>query len=123
LTGTVRDSDAEFRNPFTIPWHVQRLTSRLYNISDDLEGGVATTPAPATPGTIPTIRIVDSYGYAVVPNPTSWYQVFRSGENSAWTFNRTVDPRESYSIQIDNSQPFAAETVDIGMIGYREEMP
>lgn len=126
----------EFRNPFALhQLYVQRFTSRTFR--EDLAGGTynnsfieatdyqqANTVSP-TLQPYTEVKLADSLGYAIVPTFSSLNDVF-DGTRAAWTFGRTLGPREQFDMQLRA----AGATPDdagyniwpmVGMVGFREE--
>jgi len=133
-TTAYAQTNDEFRNPFSDKhWYVQRFTSRSY-----YEGNLilpATTlyrfDEIAVPEEAPVAfpsgvqaRLIDSLGYSIVPNYTPVNDVF-DGTRAAWTFGRTLGPREQFDLQLQSLTP-AANTnrtgyTQVGVVGFREE--
>ncbi len=118
----------QFRNPFTIPLQVQRLTGRPLSKA---ASGVFETSGPL--GTLPfyangnnkyaSIYIEDSLGYKVTRDFTPVGSVFDT-ERCAWTFSRPLGPREQFNMQfrtVGANEEVTDVIFGVGMIGYREE--
>jgi hypothetical protein len=116
----------EFRNPFSDkPWYVQRFTSRVYisTISSDLLFAEWVDASSTTHAV--EARLYDSLGYAIVPNFTPAYDVF-DGPRAAWTFGRTLGPREQFDLQLRTVDvgdiPEGTDYItQVGVVGFREE--
>jgi hypothetical protein len=120
----------QFRNPFPDKdLYVQRFTSRTYRRDDSVLTGsfqeVTQFQGPAYGGGSPwaEARLFDSLGYAIVPDYTPINDVF-DGVRGAWTFGRTLGPREQFDLQL-RTQGTVSAGVDfftqVGLVGFREE--
>lgn len=120
----------EFRNPFTKTLNVQRLTMRAYDEDPTqiIESGDTNLPAGTTQGWV-GIQMDDSQGYVIAKNALGdGYvpigEVFDTARR-AWTFNRSLGPREQLNMQLATRGIDAFGSpglhIIIGMIGYREE--
>lgn len=120
----------EFRNPFSDkPLYVQRFTSRTYFASDSI---FFKYMAETNDYQLPTynnlpftqVKLYDSLGYAIVPNYTPVGDVFDS-VRGAWTFGRTLGPREQFDLQLQQAGGTDFLPPDyltqVGIVGYREE--
>lgn len=117
----------EFRNPFSDkPWYVQRFTSRTYEEITDAGYSFTETQkfqGIGLGGQAIEARLYDSLGYAIVPEYTPIAHVFDT-QRCAWTFGRTLGPREQFDLQLRNSiepeQDYSYWTM-VGVVGFREE--
>lgn len=121
----------EFRNPFADkPLFVQRFTMRTF--AEQLASGAlddqftettsyqGTTPAGVYAG----VQMEDSLGYKIARGYPPVNDVF-DGTRGAWTFSRTLGPREQFDVQLQSfgTVPTAGLTywTMVGMVGFREE--
>lgn len=116
-----------FRNPFNKTLWVQRFTARCLNTmnaafddqSEQIDG-----PSAAGGSIWPEVKIYDSMGYAIVPDWTPTNDVF-DFDRRAWTFGRTLGPREQFDVQLRSSATGVVTGTGmrtyIGMVGFREE--
>jgi hypothetical protein len=129
-TVTYAATNDQLRNPFPDKdWHVQRFTSRTFVRSDALVFGAfqetVRHQGPIIIGENWTeARLFDSLGYAIVPEYTPINDVF-DGMRGAWTFARTLGPREQFDLQLRSAGPALPAGDDyytqVGVVGYREE--
>jgi hypothetical protein len=121
-TAGYAQTNDEFRNPFSDkPLYVQRFTSRAY-AAVQAGGASAFVEGPSIPGD--TVRLHDSLGYAIVPDYAPLNDVF-DGTRAAWTFGRTLGPREQFDLQLQNLSPTSGTASvgysQVGIVGFREE--
>jgi hypothetical protein len=123
----------QFRNPFSDkPLYVQRFTQRNFIDINDPVGDVRwffESIAGEGPGLSASpvyfnARLHDSLGYAIVPEYVPLNDVF-DGTRAAWTFGRTLGPREQFDLQLQRSGTSGSATsklyVQVGIVGFREE--
>lgn len=120
-----------FRNPFTVPAHVQRFTQRTYKFVSSAPAEYAEVSAEAQiyDSTTPyqEISITDSRGYFITNKFFPIGDVFDASRH-AWTFGRQLSPREQFNMQAktENLSGMPANTdyiTNIGLVGYRSEAP
>lgn len=129
LSDAYAEAQTRLRNPFTVPAHVQRFTSRTYlydSVANNtlLEQDVDGMVQNQMPHHV--ITVSDSRGYAIVPRFTPVGNVFDTARR-AWTFGRSVDSREQFNMQMrsENLAALQAGTdyfTNVGLVGYREEV-
>jgi len=120
-----------YRNPFTIPLNVHRLTQHTYGnfpAFDDIwfetEGGRGPTDSGVVGDTsYAQVRIYDSLGYAMVKEFAPIGEVLDLSRQ-AWTFSRPIGPREQFEVAFSSTPvvtPGYQYSTLLGMISHREE--
>jgi hypothetical protein len=110
--GVLNSLDQDLYNPFETPFHIQRMVARVFSSAGDTDIWIA----ELSPN---KLKMADQYGYAIVKNFTSWYNIFDPA-TCAWTFNRNLGPRERYFISLQDA-PSLAYLPAVSLIGHREE--
>jgi hypothetical protein len=96
--------------------------------SDIPSGFYISTPTnnAIAPSSYPEVQLFDSLGYAIVPSYTPVNDVF-DGMRAAWTFGRTLGPREQFDLQMRKAGGNLGVTggvdywTQVGVVGFREE--
>lgn len=124
----VASSNQEFRNPFTRPFMVQRLTYRTFrqiaapaSFTELLD--INQTPA-LTPSYYESVLLEDSLGYQVTRDYVPVGHVFDMYRH-AWTFSRPIGPKEQFNVKFQRSLAPSEGTTFVnylGMVGYRDEV-
>lgn len=130
-------SQTRFRNPFLVPAHVQRFTSRTY--WSEYRAGhptecrltemtqVGQVPSMVVP--FQEITLDDSRGYSIVSKYTPIGEVF-DATRKVWTFGRELTSREQFNLQMRNGSfggvtprlPANTDLItNVGVVGYRTE--
>lgn len=130
-------SQTRFRNPFLVPAHVQRFTSRTYwskyvaGVKTDCRLTEMTQVGQVPSTTIPfqELTLDDSRGYSIVSKYTPIGEVF-DATRKVWTFGRELTSREQFNLQMRNGSflgitpRLPADTdliTNVGLVGYRTE--
>lgn len=126
----------ELHNPFQDEVHVQRLIGRIRVRNAAPGGGVLANISELVGHLVPggglsvaeaLVSLRDSLGYDVVKTPTPFADVF-DVTRRAWTFERTLEPKEWYRAQVSTPLVDPAHTTawsvqpHIALIGHREVM-
>lgn len=136
VSGIAQTND-EFRNPFADKsLYVQRFTSRTFRetlyvngVDDDAfietffhQGPIGTGPRAGQQ--YATVQMYDTLGYVIVKDYPPVNDVF-DGTRGAWTFSRTLAPREQFDVQLQTKGTSMPANTDfwtmVGMVGFREE--
>lgn len=124
LANTYSETTTEFRNPFTMPLHIQRLIGKP--MSKATSGVFFTNEqymSPVVSGTpqYVTSYIEDSLGYKITRDYTAVANIFDSTRCS-WTFQRPIGPREQLNMKFRTVRGQANSALfGVAMQGYREE--
>lgn len=118
------ESQTRLRNPFLVPAHVQRFTSRTY-FNANTPRYFEVPRLFQFPGALAhhEVRIDDSRGYAIVSKFAPIGSVFDAARH-AWTFGRELTPREQFNMQMRTTGTLPENGTfytNIGLVGYREE--
>lgn len=121
-----------YRNPFTIPLHVHRLTQHTYASVEatpvnffEYEGCRGPTDLGGLgESSYAQVRLYDSLGYAMVKEYAPIGEVMDMSRQ-AWTFSRPIGPREQFNADFQSTALSGAgitryDTL-LGMISHREE--
>mgnify|MGYP003417685521 CR=1 FL=1 len=126
-----KQSTEEFRNPFTYPMVVQRLTSRTYfaqatGIQEELARGQTKGVLNASNQYV-VCSLDDSLGYSIVKRLAPIGMVYDTSRH-AWTFSRSLGAREQFNLTMRTDDVNGVAPVPVagwhsftGMIGYRDE--
>jgi len=144
-----KNSEINLKNPFMVPLTVHRLTGRIAAILGIANGAGSVgvfAPLHGIAGAHTTvdagisneagvafqISLQDSNGYYLTNKPTPFSYLLYSG--AEWTFNRVLQPRQSYYATITGafnggasnpgssiSQPFDALRYQVALVGSRKE--
>jgi hypothetical protein len=127
-----KDSDTAFasctnelQNPFTSRLIVQRFTSRTFVNAAGTAFGEQQSAAQLQNGANDPyceMHLDDSLGYQIVPKFHGVGMVFDTSRH-AWTFSRTMGPREQFNLQLRNAGGAIVRKfqTQVGMVGYRDE--
>lgn len=128
-TTILAQTNDEFRNPFADkPLYVQRFTCRTFAENDQsVYWQFYETTDYQGPDLIPQytgVQMYDTAGYNIARDYPPVNDVF-DGTRAAWTFGRTLAPREQYDVQLQSfgGALAAGQTywTMMGMVGFREE--
>jgi hypothetical protein len=122
-----------YRNPFTIPLHVHRLTQHTYRAIDSTSQYEETQANRSllvsglqglnVESSYAQIKMEDSLGYAIVKDFTAIGEVLDMARQ-AWTFSRPIGPREQFNVDFLSSDfPVTGYRYDtlLAMVSHREE--
>lgn len=126
----------QLRNPFKVPWNVQRLIleSRATfdaNFNTNSLGGYGFFESPDASQSYFQIRISDSLGYKVTGSSLGGYvplgDVAAAINDGAWTFSRPLPVDQNFNVDFNfiggGSLTSSKLQPMISFVGYREETP
>jgi len=110
-------SELDLVNPFLVPLKVQRFTMRVL----DSTGAGLIKAENLQSGANRQITMKDSSGYDIVTDAAPMLEV-GFGARRAWTFNRTLGPKERFIVNYNNLAPSESVFPTIAMVGWRDEV-
>jgi len=125
-------ANAQFKNPFTSPWYVQRIilnTRDQLNESNGVRTGYGLFEDPSGVSSYAQVQLFDSLGYKITGSSQGGYvplaDVASAVNDASWTFGRPLPPGENYNANFRIVAGSADTTVFspmISFVGYREEL-
>jgi hypothetical protein len=129
---TYSQANAQFKNPFTTPWYVQRIvmnTRDQTNSGTSVRTGYGFFEDPLGARSYAQVQISDSLGYKITGSSQGGYvplaDVASFSNDAAWTFGRPLPPGENYNVNfriVAGSNDTTVFSPMISFVGYREEL-